>query len=54
MPASGSNGNSRWDIIDMVRTAYALRPEGIEWPLREDGMPSFRLEDLTRANGIST
>lgn len=47
------NGNSRWDIIDMVRTAYALRPEGIEWPLREDGLPSFRLEDLTRANGIS-
>ncbi|MCB1706332.1 MAG: exodeoxyribonuclease I [Halioglobus sp.] len=47
------NGNSRWDIIDMVRTANALRPEGIEWPLREDGLPSFRLEDLTRANGIS-
>ncbi|CAA0097149.1 Exodeoxyribonuclease I [Halioglobus japonicus] len=47
------NGNSRWDIIDMVRTANALRPEGIEWPLREDGLPSFRLEDLTSANGIS-
>lgn len=47
------NGNSRWDIIDMVRTACALRPEGIEWPLREDGLPSFRLEDLTRANGIA-
>lgn len=46
------NGNSRWDIIDMLRTTYALRPEGIEWPLREDGLPSFRLEDLTRANGI--
>jgi len=47
------NGNSRWDIIDMVRTTCALRPEGIEWPLREDGLPSFRLEDLTAANGIS-
>lgn len=47
------NGNSRWDIIDMVRTANALRPEGIEWPTRDDGLPSFRLEDLTRANGIS-
>ena len=46
------NGNSRWDIIDMVRAAHALRPEGIEWPLREDGLPSFRLEDLTKANGI--
>jgi exodeoxyribonuclease-1 len=47
------NGNSRWDIIDMVRATCALRPEGIEWPLREDGLPSFRLEDLTAANGIS-
>lgn len=47
------NGNSRWDIIDMVRAANALRPEGIEWPLREDGLPSFRLEQLTVANGIS-
>jgi exodeoxyribonuclease-1 len=47
------NGNSRWDIIDMVRTACALRPDGMEWPLREDGLPSFRLEDLTQANGIA-
>jgi exodeoxyribonuclease-1 len=47
------NGNSRWDIIDMVRAANALRPDGIEWPSREDGLPSFRLEDLTTANGIA-
>lgn len=46
------SGNSRWDIIDVLRTAYALRPEGIEWPVREDGSPSFRLEDLTSANEI--
>lgn len=47
------NGNSRWDIIDMVRLTYALRPEGIHWPKKEDGSPSFRLEALTSANGIS-
>ncbi len=46
------NGNSRWDIIDMVRLTRALRPEGINWPDREDGKPSFRLEDLTAANHI--
>lgn len=46
------NGNSRWDILDMVRCAYALRPEGITWPKKEDGSVSFRLEDLTKANGI--
>lgn len=46
------NGNSRWDIIDMLRLARALRPTGIEWPDHEDGTPSFRLEDLTAANGL--
>lgn len=47
------NGNSRWDIIDMVRLTHALRPEGIEWPSHQDGTTSFRLEQLTEANGIS-
>ncbi|SEQ83516.1 exodeoxyribonuclease-1 [Nitrosomonas sp. Nm51] len=58
------NGNTRWDIIDLVRMTYALRPSGIEWPQREaqqekqtehdvvNLVPSFRLEDLTAANGI--
>lgn len=45
-------GNSRWDVIDMFRMAYALRPEGMEWPLNDEGVPSFRLEELTRVNGI--
>ncbi len=46
------NGNSRWDIIDVVRLTRALRPEGIEWPVDEEGVTSFRLELLTAANGI--
>ena len=46
------NGNSRWDIIDLARMAYALRPQGMEWPLREDGAPSFKLEHLSAANGL--
>ncbi|GAB3095483.1 exodeoxyribonuclease I [Aestuariicella hydrocarbonica] len=46
------NGNSRWDIIDMVRLTRALRPDGIEWPNHEDGKPSFKLEHITAANGI--
>ena len=45
-------GNSRWDIIDLVRMTYALRPNGIAWPQHDDGRPSFRLEDITTANGI--
>ncbi|MEM7219300.1 MAG: exodeoxyribonuclease I [Pseudomonadota bacterium] len=46
------NGNSRWDLIDLVRAAYALRPEGIEWPVI-DGVPVFKLEELSAANGIA-
>lgn len=46
------NGCSRWDIIDLVRACYALRPEGINWPENEDGIVSFRLELLTKANNI--
>ncbi|MFZ6760268.1 exodeoxyribonuclease I [Undibacterium sp. Ji50W] len=47
------NNCGRWDIMDMVRTCYALRPEGINWPLNDEGKPSFRLELLTAANGIA-
>ena len=46
------NNCGRWDLLDVVRMTYALRPEGIEWPLREDGRPSFRLEELAKANGL--
>ena len=46
------NGNSRWDLLDVLRLAEALRPEGLEWPKREDGAPSFKLEHLAEANGV--
>ncbi|WP_332848047.1 exodeoxyribonuclease I [Massilia sp. S19_KUP03_FR1] len=46
------NNCGRWDLLDVVRMTYALRPEGIEWPLREDGKPSFKLGDLAKANGL--
>ncbi|MCL7713968.1 exodeoxyribonuclease I [Stenotrophomonas mori] len=46
------SGNSRWDLLDMLRLAHALRPDGIAWPAREDGAPSFKLEHLALANGV--
>ncbi len=46
------NGNSRWDIIDMVRLCAATRPDGINWPKKDDGTNSFKLDRLTIANGI--
>lgn len=55
------NDCGRWDIQDVVRMAYALRPDGIAWPTKPDDRkpndpaatrPSFKLEDLARANGL--
>ncbi|VAW93968.1 Exodeoxyribonuclease I [hydrothermal vent metagenome] len=48
------NGNSRWDLIDMVRACRDLRPDNIVWPMRKDiERSSFKLEELTVANGIT-
>jgi exodeoxyribonuclease-1 len=46
------NGNSRWDLMDLVRATGALRRDDIEWPTDEDGLPVYKLERLTVANGI--
>lgn len=45
-------GNSRWDLLDVLRLAHALRPDGLWWPQREDGATSFKLEHLAEANGV--
>ncbi|MCK9515144.1 MAG: exodeoxyribonuclease I [Ottowia sp.] len=47
------DGCGRWDLLDVMRCAHALRPEGINWPTGDDGNTSFRLEKLTAANGIA-
>lgn len=49
-----ANGNSRFDLIDVLRLTRALRPDGLTWFDREDGHPGFRLEDLAAANGLVT
>ncbi|MDT0133413.1 MULTISPECIES: exodeoxyribonuclease I [Providencia] len=50
---SWQQGNSRWDLLDTLRACFALRPEGMQWPENEDGLPSMRLEHLTKANGVA-
>ena len=47
------NGNTRWDLIDVARAARALRPDGIIWPVNDEGVASFRLEEITQANDIA-
>ncbi|MDA3938597.1 MAG: exodeoxyribonuclease I [Spirochaetia bacterium] len=46
------NGNTRWDIIDLVRAAHDLRPDGINWLRNKENKPVFRLDKLTLANKI--
>ena len=46
------HGNARFDLIDVMRMAYALRPEGLHWP-SVDGKPSFKLELLAQANALA-
>lgn len=48
-----ADGNSRWDIVDLVRMMHDLRPEGISWPEGEDGKPLFKLESISAANGLA-
>jgi exodeoxyribonuclease-1 len=45
-------GCRAWDLIDLTRACYALRPDGIEWPRHEDKAPTFKLDRLAPANGI--
>ncbi len=49
------HGCSRWDLLDVMRLAHALRPGGMQWPQRPDGsgFTSFKLTDLTAANGLA-
>lgn len=45
-------GRSRWDFLDVVRLTRALRPDGIKWPFDDKGVPSNRLEHLSKVNGL--
>ncbi len=47
-----ANGNSRWDLINVVRLAHDLRPQGINWPQNDEGKTIFKLDQLTSSNGI--
>jgi len=47
------SGSSRWDLIDLLRAARDLRPEGLVWPEGEEGRPIFTLGALAKANGVA-
>jgi len=47
-----SDNRGRWDMLDVVRMTRALRPDGIEWPVDENGAPTNRLELIAAANKL--
>lgn len=49
---SWADGRSRWDMLDVVRMTRTLRPEGINWPVDDRGLPVNKLELLAQANGL--
>lgn len=49
---SYADGRGRWDILDVVRMTRALRPDGIEWPVDDNGKPVNKLELLAKANKL--
>ena len=48
------NGNTRWDILDVVRLCYALKKDqSLNWVYDDEtGNPVFKLDRLAPANGI--
>lgn len=46
------DGRSRWDLLDVVRMVRAIRPDGINWPIDDEGQATNRLELLSVANGL--
>ncbi|CAL4324039.1 exodeoxyribonuclease I [Buchnera aphidicola] len=47
---SWKNKNSRWDIINVLRTCFALRPKGINWCFDNKKIPIFKLSKITKLN----
>lgn len=47
-----ADGNTRWDILNLLRATRDLRPDGLVWPDGVDGKPDFRLGNLAAANSV--
>lgn len=48
-----ANGNSRWDLLPVVRAMWLLRPDGINWPQDKEGKVSLKLDKLAPSNNIN-
>lgn len=49
---TNTNGNSRQDVLPLIRAANSLAPGSFAIPRNEDGKPAFKLDRLAPANGF--
>jgi len=45
-------GRGRWDMLPLVCMFRGLRPDGINWPISEEGKNSIKLELIAKENNI--
>nr|WP_049769269.1 hypothetical protein [Buchnera aphidicola] len=50
---SWKNGNSTWDMLNVLRAFYIYYPKNIFWPKNSKGYVSFKLSDFTKINNIT-
>ncbi len=46
------NGNSSWDILNVLRAFYIFYPNNILWPKNTEGHIIFKLSEFTKINNI--
>ena len=49
---TNTNGNSRADLLQIAMAIKEFEPGILNWAMRPDGKPSFRLDQLAPANGF--
>lgn len=47
------DGNSRFDVLNIVRTLYAWDPDTLNWPKNEEGGVCLKLSSMTKANNLT-
>jgi exodeoxyribonuclease-1 len=50
---TNTGGNSRFDILKLVRAVHRYQPDALNWPTNGKGRISFRLDQLAPANGFN-
>ena len=45
-------GSSRLDALNMIRAVSIASPDAMRWPTDDDGVPSYKLEDLAAENDV--